>query len=415
MGERVGQTAWEKARSKARSASKREPHPKEKEWFAPHIRFEVANLLEGIRAERWSRGRDALELVLSSILVKVSNLRADSSQARVERRMPRGLTSELFMDRCNELVGMLGELREACPEDARSPRIRVGDARQIHGVEPGSVRLVLTSPPYPGTYDYAAHQELRCGMLGIDDSRAHTAEIGSRREGQLDPRRAFSYWRQDVRRFLEQMARALEDGGDAVLLIGDSRIGEDPVHNDGMVLDQAREAGLELVAIASQALPDRHPNVPARRQQAQSRPEHLIWLRRLPRRDAPDPAGEPRRPTPPPGPRPERAPERPPDRGPRGDGPPPRGPRPPQDRGDRDRRDDRPRNDGPAPRGPRPPQDRGDRDRRDDRPRNDGPAPRGPRPPQDRGELDRRDDRPPSDRGAPPPKRPQQPRPRRPR
>lgn len=288
-GQAVGALAEDRARTKARATKPtdetRPKHPMEDKWFAPHVRYEIANLQEGIAETEDGRIRDALELVLSSILVKVSNFESDSSQRLITQQIPRRFTSNLFARRTGELCRQLASFAEAVPAGVRSPRVVETDARRLRGIGDAVADWIITSPPYLGTYDYSAHQMLRVALLNLDDSRARRAEMGSRRDGEDDARRARADWERDMRESLRSMARVLDDGGSAIVMVGTSSVAGGRVHTDRLIEELADSVGLSFVAMASQDRPDFTPaNAPKRK----PLPEHLIWLRRQKRSaDAP--------------------------------------------------------------------------------------------------------------------------------
>ena len=284
----VGESALEKASTKAKTTSSRRPHPKERDWFQPHIRYELANLMEGLAEVEWSRAQDALEMILSSMLVKVSNRRSDSSGQIERKQLARGFTSRFFMRRGEELVEQLALFGQRLPEGARSPKIRVGDARTLEGVADGSVHVVVTSPPYPGTYDYLHHQTIRAGVLGIATGHADQGEIGSRRGAQRDPGRAAWQFRQDLGDCLAAMNNALVPDGQAILVLGNSTLGGREMSNHALVEELAGPTGFELVAMGSQEVHRQKP--PGQKRAPLLREEQILWLQRV---------GTPRRPDPP--------------------------------------------------------------------------------------------------------------------
>ena len=278
----VGESALERASSKAKTTSDRRPHPKERDWF------QLAKLMEGLAAVEWSRAQDALEMILSSMLVKVSNRRSDSSGKIERKQLARGFTSRFFMRRGEELVEQLTLFGKRLPNNARSPKVRIGDARVLHGVGDASVDVVITSPPYPGTYDYLHHQTIRAGVLGIATERADEGEMGSRRDAQRDPGRAASQFRQDLGDCLAAMNQALVPDGQAILILGNSTLGGREMSNHKLVADLAAPTGFELVAMGSQEV---HRQKPAGMKRAPlAREEQILWLQRV---------GSPQHPPPP--------------------------------------------------------------------------------------------------------------------
>lgn len=159
------------ARSGSRAARSRlddEDAPAEaRRWFAPHVIRELAAIGDGVARVARERRRNALRLVLSSILVKVSRQAAETDRSPGDQETPAGFTSQLFAERAHELGRGLAALERAVPRGTPAPLVARADARSLP-VADASIDLVLTSPPYLGTYDYAGTQELRADALGFD-------------------------------------------------------------------------------------------------------------------------------------------------------------------------------------------------------------------------------------------------------
>jgi hypothetical protein len=234
-------------------------------------------------------------LVLSSILTKVSRNRGDTGRELVEKRLASGFTIRLFRakveDLCRRLTAYEKRLSEGaqaaglaapCPFD-----IRLGDARNLGFLESASVRAVVTSPPYPGTYDYLAHHAARLRWLRMDAKPLEEAEIGARRHLEaMPPPAAAARYGSEIALALEAMARVLAKDGAIALLIADSAVGGRPVLADDVVRGVAVAAGLRVVAVASQDRPHFHRSS-AQAFAARPRREHVIVLRPSPNRDDP--------------------------------------------------------------------------------------------------------------------------------
>jgi 16S rRNA G966 N2-methylase RsmD len=236
-------------------------------WYEPHVLKELGGLLEEIRAIDDARDREALEIVFSSIVVKVSRQRADTSEQVSEKRIRKGLTTELFLRKARELAARLEELEN----EARGPMPRVieGDARKLSElVKRQRFDLVLTSPPYGGTYDYAAHHTRRITWLGLDSYGLRRRELGSRRS--LSGEHALELWEKDVSLMLSAMASVLRPGGRIVLVIGDADIEGERVSAPPQLARLAPRYGLHPTALASQERRDHRGAAPRR--------EHLAML-----------------------------------------------------------------------------------------------------------------------------------------
>jgi hypothetical protein len=259
------------------------------------VLLELDGLVTALRAIDVAPIRRTLALVLSSILVKVSRQPGDTSQARGERRLASGFTLGLFQRKATELAARLAEYQSLLPtaSDASKPRpiqklaspiVHLGDARRLEAVRSESIDLVVTSPPYPGTYDYVAHHAARLRWLELDAERFAEIELGARRHlERLSYVAALERFKADLGACLSSMSRVLSPSGKIVLILADSVVQGRPVQTDRLIREMASRAGLEVTAIGSQKRP--HFHEPSARAFARiPRKEHAIVCRRSNRR-----------------------------------------------------------------------------------------------------------------------------------
>lgn len=288
-----GVAAHAEARRKAKAGASRRLPQEDVSLFPPHVLLELDGLRAGI-AEAPPEHRPDLSLVLSSILVKLSPRRGDTSEGTVEKRIAAGYPSRLFVKKTEELARRFDDfamlLRNA---GAPAPRARVfeDDANVLAKVEDASIDAVITSPPYVATYDYLQHHELRMRWLGLDARKLARGEIGARRNYErLTPRDAIVSWERELAKLFHSLARVMKPGAPLVLLIADSASargapgtrGErpEPIRADDVVARVA-ERGRELdpIARASQARPHFHGPTQAAFA-GRPRFEHALLLRR---------------------------------------------------------------------------------------------------------------------------------------
>ena len=202
----------------------------------------------------------------------------------------------LSFQKCvDEYCDRVGELCEHTPGSTPAPVIVNGDVRSVREAVPdGSVTSALTSPPYPGVYDYLSfarkvragsgaalvdgpdgggssggagsdsqettddanrHGTLRYFATAVPDDRNwptdwNSGEFGSRRELRQDPRAFKDVWQEDQRAWLGVVSRALVPGGRAAVMIGDGA----NVDTRLSTIDAGADVGLTHVASVSMAL-----------------------------------------------------------------------------------------------------------------------------------------------------------------
>jgi hypothetical protein len=229
------------------------------ELFDIHVLLELDGLRKGISLERPGFAREALKLVLSSILVKVSKKPGDTVERTAPRRLASGFSIRLFGNKTEELARRLDEYNSMLPPNAPECRTAVDDARRLENVKPGSANLVVTSPPYPGVYDYARHHAARLRWLGLDERPFETGEIGARRHTRaLSRDDALDRWAEDFCAALSAIRRSLARGGAAVLVLADSVVHGRALYADDVIERLAKTSGLSLEAVASQKRPHFH-------------------------------------------------------------------------------------------------------------------------------------------------------------
>jgi hypothetical protein len=239
--------------------------------YAPHVLKELAGLLEEIEQIESVRDRRALSAVFSSLVVKLSKKKADTSDALVEKRLRKGLASELFARKSLELSERWAELRAHVPREAEEPRVMTGDVRRARELlgERYRADLIVSSPPYGGTYDYHAHHALRLAWLGLDDRAFARTELGARRTMRgPDAQRRFDRETSD---WLRALAVVVKRDGLVVLVIGDAEIGGRRISPIEQLDALAPREGLALIAGASEEKPDVRGGYP--------REEHVLALR----------------------------------------------------------------------------------------------------------------------------------------
>ena len=170
-----------------------------------------------------------------------------------------GRLGQVGLARTRELLKRRKSYATKITPDRPPAAVFGGDARELRDIHDDSVDLIVSSPPYPGVYDYLTHHSTRLNWLGLDGTKFARTEMGSRRQmAKLREEDAIDIWESDLGRCLEQIHRVLRVGGRACLIMADSAIQSRAIFADSTLSKLATEVGLQNVARASQVRPHFH-------------------------------------------------------------------------------------------------------------------------------------------------------------
>jgi DNA methylase len=265
-------------RERRAGATRRYPR-EDAELFDPHVLLELDSIRSGVaNLDVPPPAREALGLVLGSILVKLSKRASDTSSGAAARRIAAGYPARLFVRKAEELVRRIAALEALLPGDIPPARVTLDDAARLRTVGASTIDAVVTSPPYVATYDYLEHHALRLRWLDLDAQAFAAGEIGSRRRyGPLDARAARETWTRELGATLRALARVCRNGAPVALVLADSAVQGEALRADVLLGPIAEEAGFVFRARASQARPHFHGPT-ARAFQDAPRAEHAIAL-----------------------------------------------------------------------------------------------------------------------------------------
>ena len=225
--------------------------------FDPHVLLELDGLLTAIRQLDDPFCRTGLLLVLSSIANKVSRQTSDTVARPSQRRWASGFVIRFFYDKAVELAQRQSDYaRQLEGQSAREFEVRLGDARQLPYPN-NTFAAIITSPPYPGVYDYIEHHRLRLQWLGLDGRFLQRHEIGARRLIRKTDSARDEYNSQ-LRQCLMEMARVLRPGGTIAVVVADAVVNSEAWYADEEIESLANPARLYIAAAASQIRPHFH-------------------------------------------------------------------------------------------------------------------------------------------------------------
>ena len=228
------------------------PIPNLDHWFLPSVQVALAALTEAIRSAPESH-RDPLRLVLSSIIVRVSNQESDTRYAAVQKSVTADDVYIRFLRAARRIDDVL-----SARDYGFSPSSRVIEANTLtlppSTLSKRSVGLVITSPPYPNAYEYWLYHKYRMWWLGYDPIAVKTHEIGARAHFFKRHHHTADNFVRQMEATFRLMKDVIVDGAYACFVVGRSKIHGDIVDNANIIEDVGRSMGFSRVFAAERVL-----------------------------------------------------------------------------------------------------------------------------------------------------------------
>ena len=161
--------------------------------------------------------------VFSSIVNTLSNQESDTRYAAIVKNIEIESSVTLYIRKFFAAMDLVTKVSK-CERLSCLDNIHLLDSQKCHEILPKTkVNLIVTSPPYPNTYDYYLYHKHRMFWLGMNYKTAMHQEIGSRREfsSLKAPKEKFN---SDMQKILTPASQMLTDDGKMILVMGDGRI-----------------------------------------------------------------------------------------------------------------------------------------------------------------------------------------------
>jgi len=246
-------------------------------WFQKNVSEELTHILNLINNLSDVNVRDFLKIVVSSIIVRVSNQESDTRFAAKNKNIPDNFALKLFYDRANEYSEKIMEYSKDIVGNGFLKLLNA-DSRNLTMLKDKSIDIIITSPPYANTYDYYLYHKFRKRWLDLDVQFAQYNEIGSRRE-YSSLKKPANQWTIDLKKCFSEMYRLLKKEGLAFIVIGDSVIKKELIKIDKVIQNFMPEIGFEICNIISSDLSG-HSRIFNPTFAQKGKKEHLIILRK---------------------------------------------------------------------------------------------------------------------------------------
>jgi DNA modification methylase len=210
-------------------------------WYHPPV---IARLsaIKGLILDQPPQLQLLMMAVFSAILVRVSLQDSDTRYARVSRDVSAEHVTKVFASRLLEGAELAARSSRAI---SGSAEVFQTDARSVPMIHAGSVKLIVTSPPYLNAYDYHKYHRQRINWIDGDVSFARDLEIGSHDEftkPKATPDRYFL----DMKACATEWVRVLRRRGRCLVVVGDAIVSGRPVPVADRFVADFESLGLRL-------------------------------------------------------------------------------------------------------------------------------------------------------------------------
>ncbi len=209
-------------------------------WFSKKMKMEIAWLLHMIERNKHPESvLDFCKLALASIIVKVSNQDSETRYRAVSKEREIGYATSALIKKIQDMGQRMEDFAGLCDRSDCTTRAIHGDSRKLEGLEENSIDLIVTSPPYPNTYDYYLYHKQRMFWLGLDWVIAKKNEIGSRLRHSSYGEGIENYL-SDMKMCFQRFNDVLKDKSHLAIVVGDAYI-QGTKYDGAWMIEQAME------------------------------------------------------------------------------------------------------------------------------------------------------------------------------
>lgn len=249
-------------------------------WFPVSSRGELAGIRARIGKIGSEKARDIASLALSRIALAVSFQDSETRYTSKPREIPQGETIKRYLVALDTIVRNVIRTQAALRYGVS--RFVTADTRDLAKdiCSPGTVDLIVTSPPYGNANDYHLYHRFRLLWLGHDPRKLGKIEIGSHLRHQKEST-GFDTYAEEMGQTLREMYDLLRPGRYAVLVVGDAIYKKVLYPAAELLSEQAEQVGFETVCILERQIHSTKRSFVAAGRRATT--EKLLVIRRPPK------------------------------------------------------------------------------------------------------------------------------------
>ena len=247
-------------------------------WFQKNVQAELAIIKGTVNTKIKNDDlRNFILNAMSAIIVHASNQNSETRYAAVEKNIQDKKTLDLFKKKLDDMVTRMKDFSlkaSDCTCDVYNK-----DTRELEFLEDSSVDFMITSPPYPNTYDYYLYHKHRMFWLDFKWEHMKKDEIGSRLK-HSSQRQGIESYLDDMNKCFSHFNRILKKDGYFVFVIGDCIIAKKRYSGSELTKKMAKNNGFKVVNELNYELDD-ISKLFAQAFRQKNKKEHIILLQNL--------------------------------------------------------------------------------------------------------------------------------------
>ncbi len=225
-------------------------------WFTEEVARALARLTKVIEDVEDLVEREALQLALSRVIVRVSRQESETRYAAVDVNISEKEVLDAFLKSAHSLDKVLADEAAHLFHGRARCDVLTRNILEIRPEDlPHDFGMVITSPPYPNAYEYWLYHKYRMYWLGEDPIKVRRAEIGARPKYHGSNPATAEDFRCEMSRCFALFARIVRPAALVCILVGRSVIRGQHVDNAALVQQAAGEHGFSLLTSAKRQIP----------------------------------------------------------------------------------------------------------------------------------------------------------------
>jgi len=187
-------------------------------WVQEHVQSELSVIKHQVEKCDVERVRDFMFTAMSAIFTKVSNQESDTRYKSIDKDIGQYEVWSQFSNHVSEMLQQNRELKNLCTD---SDTLVLNEDIQDVNMPEQPIDLVVTSPPYPNSYDYYLYHKHRMFWLGFNPKDVQEKEFGSRYKHN-DRGEGLETYIVPMENAVQKIANKLRKGRRFVVVVGDA-------------------------------------------------------------------------------------------------------------------------------------------------------------------------------------------------